>query len=288
MKELRGRTAILTGASRGVGVYDARALAKEGMNLVLAARDAPGLDACRKEVEAQGVRSISVPIDLRDPAAPAELVKRAQGAFGEIDVLVNNAGIEDIGVLEATDPQSILDSIAVNLTAPILLTRLLLPGMLERDRGHIVNIASLAGITPNAYSEVYAATKHGVVGFTRSLRATVDGERKRSAVGFSSICPGFISTVGMAEEMRVNYGVIPPAMLGVSHPETVARARGEGDTHQRARGDCESWTDAARCWRSRYPFASTGRMGHTCFSPSRAVSNFCRGASQRAAHTDSR
>ena len=224
MKDLRGRTAIVTGASRGVGVYEARALAREGMNLVLAARDATGLDACRKEVEALGVRSISVRIDLREPAAPHDLVRRAEQAFGDIDVLVNNAGIEDIGVVEAIDPQSILDSIAVNLTAPILLARLVLPGMLARDRGHIVNIASLAGLAPNAYSEVYAATKHGLVGFTRSLRATADGERKKSQVGFSSICPGFISTIGMAEEMRVKYGVVPPAILGVSHPEKVARA----------------------------------------------------------------
>ena len=223
MKELRGKVALVTGTSRGVGVFIAEALAREGMNLVLAARNAEGLEEVKRKVEALGVKAVTVAVDLADPAAPELLIRKAEEAFGDIDVLVNNAGMEDIGAVEKIDPKSIEECVAVNLTAPMLLCRLVLPKMLARNHGSIVNIASLSGMGPNAYSEVYAATKHGVVGFTSSLRATADAEGG-SGVGVTSICPGFISTTGMSERMRVDYQAIPPALLGVSPPEDVATA----------------------------------------------------------------
>ena len=139
-----------------------------------------------------------------------------------MDVLVNNAGIER-GVAYDRIPLEAIDRvIEVNLTAPMVLTRLLLPQMLERGGGHIVNIASVAGLVGTPYNEVYSATKHGLMGFTRSLRITAVGEGY--PVGASSVCPGFVADAGMYEDMRKETQVDAPALLGTVAPERVADA----------------------------------------------------------------
>ena len=111
---------------------------------------------------------------------------------------------------------------AVNLTAPMLLARLLLPSMLAANRGHIVNIASLAGLGAAAFSEPYGATKHGLVGFTRALRASL--QTRGSAVSASVICPGFVSDAGMYHDMHTHEGVVAPRTMGTCTPEAVAAA----------------------------------------------------------------
>ena len=116
----------------------------------------------------------------------------AEEALGPLDILVNNAGIEFGGPFGGTTQAELEAIVAVNLLAVMDLTRLILPGMLERSRGHVVNIASLAGKVPRRYLASYAATKHGVVGFTHALRA----ELGTKPVGFSAICPA--SSVGSA------------------------------------------------------------------------------------------
>lgn len=223
MMALSGRVALVTGASRGIGVYVARALAEQGMHVALAARDGARLEDVRRGIESVGARALAIPVDLSDRGALTELASRVEREIGPVDVLVNNAAIEDVGAFESADPADIEHCVAVNLLAPLLLARIVLPGMLARGWGHIVNVASLAGLSANAYAEVYAATKHGLVGFTRSLRATTDAAGG-ARVGASVICPGFVSDVGMAEEYRVQHGVEAPAILGVSSPESVARA----------------------------------------------------------------
>ena len=111
-----------------------------------------------------------------------------------MDILVNNAGIEFGGSFLRTTEEELEAIVTINLLAVMDLTRIVLPGMLERERGHIVNMASLAGKVPPVYLAAYAATKHGVVGFTHALRA----ENGDEPVGFSAICPGFVSRVGMS------------------------------------------------------------------------------------------
>jgi short-subunit dehydrogenase len=218
VKKLRGKTALVTGASRGIGAHIARALASEGMRLVLAARSAEALEGIAAELRARGAEVVTIPADLARRDQIEALAERAGG----LDVLVNNAGLELAAAYHTVAPETIDELIAVNLTAPMILTRLLLPGMIARGGGHVVNVSSLAGLVGTPYGEVYCATKHGLVGFTRSLRATAEAEGY--GVGASVICPGFISDEGMFADAAGGAGVEAPALLGTSPPEAVAKA----------------------------------------------------------------
>jgi short-subunit dehydrogenase len=222
MRELKGKTALLTGASRGLGVYLARALAERGMNLALAARSAADLQAVKTELEHKGAKVLCVPIDVSDRAALQSLVARVLQEFGSIELLINNAGVEQGAVYPDCPRDMIAGIIDVNLTAPMLLTHSVLPHMLARGEGHVVNIASVAGLVGVAYNEAYSATKHGLVGFTRSLAATADGEGWPLA--FSCILPGFVAGAGMYEDMKRRSGVAAPLIAGFSAPETVVSA----------------------------------------------------------------
>ncbi len=186
-------TAIVTGASRGIGVYIARALAEEGANLSLAARSADELEQVRAEMEALGVEVIATICDVAVREDRARLIERTEAELGPIDILINNAGIERVRRFETAPDSDFTDTLAINLEAPILLTRAVVPGMLARKRGHVVNIASGAGKVGVAYGTSYCASKHGLVGFTHALRA----EYEKSPVGFSVVCPGFVTDAGM-------------------------------------------------------------------------------------------
>ena len=169
MRDLRGANAILTGGSRGIGPHIARALAREGVNIALAARDEQRLDAVRAEVEQLGVRALSVPTDVRLPEDRARLVDRASSELGPIDLLVNNAGVEPTSEFVRLDPTAIEETISINLTACVLLMRMVLPGMVERHRGHVVNMSSVAGKVAVPYDSVYSATKFALVGITHAV-----------------------------------------------------------------------------------------------------------------------
>ncbi len=220
MKKLRGRTAIVTGASRGIGPYVARALAEEGMNLVLAARSVEALEQVAVEVGRQGVKAIATPTDVADAASRRALVEAAVGEFGAIDVLVNNAGIEQAKPYGEMAEEDIRDIVEVNLLASMFLTQAVLAGMQERGRGHIVNMASLAGKMGLPYATAYSASKAGMIGMTKALRAELHG----SGVSASVICPGFVAEAGMYADGMVELGVNAPRMTGTSPPAKVARA----------------------------------------------------------------
>ena len=222
MKIVKGQTALITGASKGLGVYMARALAAKGMNLVLAARSVGLLEEVRKEIEGIAVKAIAVPTDVASRTSLEHLVNRSVMEFGQIDVLVNNAGIEFTVAYDALALDDIEQMIRVNLAAPMFLTRLVLPAMLARNSGYIVNISSGAGLLPTPYSEPYAATKFGLVGFTRSLRLTV--QEMGSAVSASVICPGFMDDAGMYEDMKEQSGEKVPWIIGSLPAQKVADA----------------------------------------------------------------
>jgi short-subunit dehydrogenase len=220
IKDLNGTVAILTGASRGLGVPIAHALAGQGVQLALAARNAEQLEKVRGDVAAKGVKVIAVPTDVCDDAQLDTLIARTTDELGPVDILVNNAGIESIRSF-ADYPEDVLRAIIeTNLTAPLMLTRKVLPGMLDRGRGHIVQMASLAGKGGFAYDGPYAATKAALIMFTHSLRA----ELIDSPVGCSAVCPGFVSDEGMYADMVTNTGVKASRLLGESKPEKVADA----------------------------------------------------------------
>jgi short-subunit dehydrogenase len=222
MKNLGGKTALITGASRGLGVHLARALADRGVHLALVARTAGDLERIRAELAPKGVKVLCVPVDLTDRVALQSVVERVVGELGSIDLLINNAGLEQGALYTEYPRESLQRIIDVNLTAPMMLTSMVLPHMLARGEGHVVNIASVAGIVGVAYNEAYATTKHGIVGFTRSLAATAEGEGW--PVGFSCILPGFIADTGMYEDMKQLTGSASPFIAGTSSPQTVVSA----------------------------------------------------------------
>jgi short-subunit dehydrogenase len=219
MEQLRGRTALVTGASGGLGVHLARGLAREGVNVGLVARREPELSTLAEELEKLGVRAAVLPADLSDLGQIDPLIERAEAALGPVDLLVNNAGVEIGAAFTVLTREELTSTVDLNLTAPLLLTHRVLPGMLERGRGHVVFVSSLAGKIGPAYNEPYAATKAGLVGLTQSLRA----EYLHEPVGFSVICPGFIAGDGMYQRM-VEEGVKSNRLMGETTVEKVTAA----------------------------------------------------------------
>jgi NAD(P)-dependent dehydrogenase (short-subunit alcohol dehydrogenase family) len=184
---LRGTVALVTGGSSGIGAATARALAAAGARPLIAGRDPGRLQAVARET---GGLALAADLAAADgPAALAEAATRAAGPGG-IDVLVNNAGIGWAGPIEEMTAEQAAGLIAVDLTAPIQLTRLLVPGMTERGRGHVVFVSSIAGATGVPGEAVYSAAKAGVGCFAESLA----GELAGRGVGVSVIVPGVIDT----------------------------------------------------------------------------------------------
>jgi short-subunit dehydrogenase len=230
MFQLRRARALVTGAAGGLGGYISRTLAAQGANLVVS--DLPGSDieAGAEELGRMGVEARAIPADLTESAERERLVRDAAEAIGPPDVLVNNAGLEFGGAFTRTTREEIETIATVNLIAVMDLTWLVLPGMLERRRGHIVNVASLAGKIPSVFLASYAATKHGVVGFTHSLRVEYAGE----PVSFSAICPGFVADVGMYARAESEMDTEPPPGLRPVPPQRVADAVLEAVREDRA------------------------------------------------------
>ncbi len=215
MRSISGKVVLVTGASRGLGVDIARRFASHGARLVLAARSADELELLRKELESGGVTAVAIPADVAKLESLRGLVEKTEQVLGPIDVLVNNAGVEAVLDFELTSVEDLEHIIAVNLTGLILLTRLVVPSMIERGSGHIVNVASLAGLVGVPHNAVYSATKHAVVGLSRSLRL----ELADHGVGVSAVCPGFVEG-----GMFLQHGRKPPGMTGWVKPERVAEA----------------------------------------------------------------
>src|SRR5207244_3265404 len=187
--------ALVTGASRGIGPFIARSLAEAGYSLVLTGRSASELEALAADLKAKGTTAVALPADLTVAQDVETLVRTAEREVSRVDVLVNNAG---------GDPQREFDDMTwaendaifqLNVIAPMRLTHLLLPGMLERRRGHIVNISSIAGRVGFPYTEAYAAAKDGLMGFTRVLR----NDYRSRGVSASVVVLGAIRDAGQGQ-----------------------------------------------------------------------------------------
>ena len=214
MKNLSGRNALLTGGSRGLGPYIGRALAGEGVNVALTARSEADLQTVAGELAAMGVKAKAIPADLTDAASRTKLLDQVRAELGGIDILINNAGIERLSLYTCLSPEFIETMIQTNLAAPLLLTRLLLPEMMRQGSGHIVTISSMGGKKGSPYSATYAATKAGLIEWTRGLRE----ELRETGVSASVICPGFVAGAGMFAV----YGKRAPRIVGETTPEKVA------------------------------------------------------------------
>jgi ketoreductase len=202
MAEHTPRTALVTGATSGIGLSIARALAANGTSVFICARHADEVTRTVKELRNLGAEAEGAEADVRDPAHIKSLVRAAVDVFGGIDVLVNNAGRNGGGVTAQITDELWSDVIETNLTSVFRMTREILvnSGMLDRGWGRIINIASTGGKQGVVLGAPYSASKHGVVGFTKALGL----ELAKTGVTVNAVCPGFVETP-MAERVRQGY-----------------------------------------------------------------------------------
>jgi short-subunit dehydrogenase len=219
MKLKRNQTVLLTGASGGLGTYIARALAACDLNQALVAFPGKDFPPLKEALEKDGVNAFYLIADLRVKEERQRVVDEVNKTFGQIDILINNAGVEFTAPFHLLSEDEVQSVIEVNLAAPMQLTRMVISDMLQRKSGHIVNMSSLAGKVGPAYQEPYAATKSGLIAFTMALRETYF----RSGISASAICPGFVEA-GIYARLKEKSGCCAPALLGTSPPEKVAKA----------------------------------------------------------------
>jgi short-subunit dehydrogenase len=208
--ELAGRKALLTGATGGLGRAIAEAMAARGAVLMLSARKRDALEAMAEGLPGHGHRVL--PSDLAEPGAAEKLA----GEAGEVDILVANAGLPGTGWLSDFTSEQVVRALRVNLEAPMLMARALLPAMVGRGSGHLVFISSLSGKAPSPRTSIYNATKFGLRGFALGLR----GDLGPKGVGVSLVSPGFIRDAGMFADS----GAKPPPGMGTGRPDQVGTA----------------------------------------------------------------
>ncbi|MDI9548155.1 MAG: SDR family NAD(P)-dependent oxidoreductase [Chloroflexota bacterium] len=199
---LEGKTALITGASKGIGRAIALAYAREGAHLAVTARATDELESLRREAESFGVRCVAVTADLAEEGAVDVVYSAARDALGPIQILVNNAGVGS-----SANPKPVVNYdddfwnllLYVNLTVPYLLCKRVLPDMLAAKYGRIVNVASINGKIGSFHGAAYAASKHGLLGLTRTLAMEVVGD----GITVNAICPGPVHT--LINDIRIAY-----------------------------------------------------------------------------------
>ena len=177
---MSARTAILTGASSGIGADTAVELGRQGWSLALGARRVPRLQETAKKVEEAGGRAFAHPLDVRDPASVDAFCAAAERALGAVDLLINNAGENRAGLIHEASPEDLRSDVEINLLGAIFMTRRVLPGMLARGRGDVVFIGSDSALRPRPYQGAYAAAKWGLEAFARVLEMETEGTGVRS------------------------------------------------------------------------------------------------------------
>ncbi len=184
------KVAIVTGASSGIGEATAKRLARDGMRVALAARRADELARVTGEITAAGGQAFVAPTDVTDRGQIVRLVAATLDAWGRVDVLVNNAGLGHSQPVAELDSRQLRELVAVNLVAVIECAQAVLPAMTAQRAGHIVNIASIAGLIGLPGSSIYCATKAGVISFSDALRREV----RSHGIHVTAFCPGFVAT----------------------------------------------------------------------------------------------
>ncbi len=219
---MNSRTALVTGASRGIGRACAKGLAKAGVRVAVAARTVDALEALAGELRAEGAEAFVVELDLAEPASIEAAAAKVAAEFGRIDILVNNAGITRDGLamrMKKADWDAVL---AANLTGSFLLIQQVLPAMMRNRWGRIINISSVVGQAGNAGQANYAASKAGLIGMTKSIAQ----EMASRNVTVNAVAPGYIATAMTetlpAEVKEKMVGAIPMRRVGT--PDEVAAA----------------------------------------------------------------
>jgi 3-hydroxybutyrate dehydrogenase len=205
---LQGKTALVTGSTSGIGLGIAKALARQGANIVL--NGFGDTAAPKAEVAALGVKVGYHGADMSKPAEIEAMMQYAAGTFGCVDILVNNAGIQHVAPIEDFPPERWDAIIAINLSSAFHATRLALPAMKKADWGRIINVASVHGLVASAQKSAYVAAKHGIVGLTKVTAL----ENATSGITCNAICPGWVLTPLVQKQVDAK-----AAALGVSNEE---------------------------------------------------------------------
>lgn len=201
MTDLKNKNALVTGAGKGIGKAVAIALAKEGVNVILVARTQSDLDQVAKEVKTFGVKTLALTADVADINSVNNAVEKALAVFKTIDILINNAGIAAFGKFLELEPAAWERIIQVNLMGTYYVTRAVLPNMIERQTGDIINISSTAGLSGNALTSAYSASKFAVLGLTESLMQEV----RKHNIRVTALIPSTVAT-DMAKDLKLTDG----------------------------------------------------------------------------------
>jgi short-subunit dehydrogenase len=188
--DLRGRSALITGGSRGLGLVLARELADQGVRLAICARDADELDRAREELAERGAEVLTVPCDVTDRDQVERMVREVHERFGAIDILINNAGTIQVGPFEVTTAEDYEHAMKTHFWAPLYTTLAVVPRMARRRMGRIVNISSIAGRVSTPHLLPYAASKFALAGFSEGLRA----ELAKDGIHVTTVFPGLMRT----------------------------------------------------------------------------------------------
>lgn len=220
MRSVAGRTAFITGAASGIGRALALELGRCGAHCFLVDIDEDGLEATARDVRRYGVKVDIQRCNLAEPEQVSAVCRRVLAEWGGVDLLINNAGIAFYGPTTSMTTEQWDRLLAVNLHAPIQITRELLPSLLERLDAHVVNMCSIAGLVAGGRFAAYHVSKFGLIGFTEALRA----EFGRKGLGVTAICPGPVCT-GLYESAEAgNRSTVPvPPRWASTTPEVVAR-----------------------------------------------------------------
>ena len=205
---LKGKTALVTGSTSGIGLGLAKALAAQGANIVM--NGFGEVDAAQAQVKAFGVQVSYHGADMSKPAEIEAMVRHAEATFGGVDILVNNAGIQHVARVENFPPERWDAVIAINLSSAFHASRFALPGMQARNWGRILNIASVHGLVASAEKSAYVAAKHGLVGLTKVTAL----ENATTGVTCNAICPGWVLTPLVQKQVDAK-----AAALGISNEE---------------------------------------------------------------------
>lgn len=199
---LKGKTALVTGSTSGIGLGIAQALAAEGCNIVLNGfGDAQEIEAERQGLERQaGVSVTHSGADMSKPAEITAMIAEAQAQFGSLDILVNNAGIQHVAPIETFPPDDWDRIIAINLTAVFHGIRAVLPGMREKGWGRIINTASVHGLVASVHKAAYVTAKHGVIGLTKVVALETAG----AGITCNAICPGWVLTPLVSKQIEAH------------------------------------------------------------------------------------
>jgi 3-oxoacyl-[acyl-carrier protein] reductase len=199
---LTGKVALVTGAGRGIGKAVALSLARSGCRTVLASRTRDQLEQVENDIRAQGGQALSVPTDLTKDDELERLIEKSRAAWQGVDFLINNAGWGKRAPVIRAKVEDWDQTFRLNLRAPMMLAKMLLPGMITRREGAVINIGSVSGKTGEANGAAYSASKFGLIGFTQSLYEEV----REYGIKVSVILPGFVNTPLIPETRQLDRG----------------------------------------------------------------------------------